>query len=290
MEERKPRAADFFSLITFSHTVFALPFAFIGYFSALKKEGASFSGITLFLVLLCMVFARSAAMAFNRFADHRIDKLNPRTSGREIPAGIISPGMALLFVFLNAGLFIAAAWFINPVCFALSPVALAVILGYSYTKRFTAFSHLVLGLGLSLAPAGAYLAVSGSIQPAMLWISAVVFTWVSGFDIVYAMQDENFDRKNGLKSIPVWFGSKAGFSIARFFHGLTMIMLLCFGILETMGIFYWAGSALFSGLLIYQHRLVGPGNLNRINLSFFTLNGIGSVVFAMFFLADLYWQ
>ncbi|MGQ0827636.1 MAG: UbiA-like polyprenyltransferase, partial [Bacteroidota bacterium] len=190
----------YLSLIKFSHTIFALPFAVIGYFLAIHFTEAVFNLRLFILVILCMVFARSAAMAFNRFVDREFDQLNERTAIREIPAGIIKPGNALLFVIANCILFIVTTYFINRLCFYLSPIALAVILGYSLTKRFTALCHLILGIGLALAPIGAYLAVAGKFDWLPLFFSFAVLFWVSGFDIIYALQDEEFDRSKNLKS------------------------------------------------------------------------------------------
>src|SRR5437762_10778063 len=198
----------YFSLIKFSHTVFALPFAMIGYFLAVWQQGYGFSWKTFLLVLSCMVCARSAAMAFNRVADLKFDRENPRTAQREIPAGIITKNAALIFVITCCGGFILSAYFINRLCFRLSPVALAVVLGYSYTKRFTHLSHFFLGLGLALAPIGAYLAVTGKFHVLPILLGLAVLFWVSGFDIIYALQDEEFDRDQKLFSIPVWLGKK----------------------------------------------------------------------------------
>ena len=194
---------NYFSLIKFSHTIFALPFALLGFFLAYLRFGSVFDAKLLGLVLLCMIFARSAAMGFNRYLDREIDKDNPRTIGREIPAGIISAKAALGFVIIVSLLFILTTWFINPLVFALSPVALLITLGYSYTKRFTFLCHFVLGLGLALAPIGAYLAAGGGFDLVPVLYSFAVLFWVSGFDIIYALQDEDFDKAHGLNSIPV---------------------------------------------------------------------------------------
>jgi 4-hydroxybenzoate polyprenyltransferase len=197
---------NYLSLIKFSHTIFALPFALVGYISGSVIQGAGFDMKTLLLVILCMLFARSAAMAFNRWLDKDIDAKNPRTIIREIPAGIVKANSALIFVIISSILFILCTWFINPLCFWLSPIALMVILGYSFTKRFTSLCHIVLGLGLSLAPVGAYLAVTGSFALPPVLIGLSVLFWVAGFDIIYALQDEEFDKENKLFSIPVSFG------------------------------------------------------------------------------------
>jgi 4-hydroxybenzoate polyprenyltransferase len=213
--------------------------------------------------------------------------MNPRTAMREIPAGLISPKRALAFTLINSILFVAAAGLINPLCFLLSPVALLVVLGYSYTKRFTALCHLILGIGLSLSVIGAYLAVTGSFSLLPLIFSFVVLTWVSGFDILYAMQDESFDRAQSLHSVPAWIGGRRALLISSALHFLTIAALFLAGIWGDLGLWYWTGVLIFTGLLIYQHALVSADDLSRIDLAFMTTNGIGSVVFALFFLAEL---
>lgn len=243
--------------------------------------------IKLLLVIACMVFARSAAMAFNRYLDSRFDAQNPRTAIREIPAGIIKSNNALWFVIICCLLFIATTFFINRICFYLSPVALFVILFYSYTKRFTALCHLVLGVGLALAPIGAYLAVTGVFHPLPLLFSGTVLCWVSGFDIIYALQDEDFDRKNQLHSIPAWLGKVRALRVSQLLHCLAIGCLVAAGLLYGLGIWYWIGVAVFAGLLVFQHTLVKPNDLSRVNLAFFTTNGIASVIFAAFVITDL---
>jgi 4-hydroxybenzoate polyprenyltransferase len=279
---------NYLSLVKFSHTVFALPFALIGFFLALRFSAAHFTFPLLAAVILCMVFARSAAMAFNRYLDRDIDALNPRTASREIPAGIISSRSAFAFVWLCSILFIGVTYFINPICFYLSPVALLVVLGYSYTKRFTALCHLVLGIGLSLAPIGAYLAVTGSFSLLPLLYSFTVLFWVSGFDMIYAMQDEEFDKSNSLRSIPVVLGKRGTLLLSDIFHVCSGVLVIYAGIYAGFGLWYWLGAAVFIGLLIYQHLLVKPDDLSRVNLAFMTTNGIASVVFAVFVLIELY--
>ncbi len=282
---------NYLSLIKFSHTIFALPFALIGFFIALNTLEKSIDWLLFLYVLLCMVFARSAAMAFNRFIDRKIDKANPRTAEvREIPNGTIPPKNALLFVIVNCVLFIGTTYFINPVCFYLSPVALFVVLGYSLTKRFTALCHLVLGLGLSLAPIGAYLAVTGVFDWLPLFFSFAVLFWVSGFDIIYALQDEEFDAAQKLHSIPVLLGKKNALMLSNGLHLITAGFVLFAGYYAELGVFYWIGTAMFIGLLIYQHLLVKPNDLSKVNLAFFTTNGLASVLFAVFVLLDLYLQ
>ena len=283
----------YLSLIKFSHTVFALPFALVGYVIGLHQPGVEFSGLVLVLVLLCMVFARSAAMAFNRYIDRDVDALNERTMRREVPAGVVSPKNALGFTMVNAILFIGCTWFINPLCFMLSPVALAVILGYSYTKRFTAFSHFVLGLGLALAPVGAYLAVTGEFGVVPVLIGFVVLLWVSGFDIIYAMQDEEFDVSHSLHSIPVMLGSERALSLSTITHFVCAVVCIWAVYLmsvdfETLGWITWTGAAVFLAALYYQHRIVSPRDLSRVNLAFFTTNGMASIVFGSLVILDFF--
>ncbi len=246
------------------------------------------AGLTLMLVILCMVFARSAAMAFNRYLDRPFDEKNPRTAIREIPAGIISANSALWFTILMSALFILTTWFINRLCFFLSPVALFVILGYSYTKRFTPFCHLVLGLGLSLAPIGAYLAVTGQFAWLPLFFSFAVVFWVSGFDIIYALQDEEFDRQHGLYSIPSALGKERALYASQLLHLFSAASVVIAGVHGAFGTLYWLGAVVFTGMLIYQHSIVKPTDLSRVNLAFMTANGIASVVFAVFVIADLF--
>jgi 4-hydroxybenzoate polyprenyltransferase len=277
----------YFSLVKFSHTVFALPFAIIGFFLALEYNTVLFQWQLLVKVLLCMVLARTAAMSFNRYADKDIDSRNERTAVREIPSGIIRAKSALLLTVISSLLFISTCYFINPICFYLSPVALLVTLGYSFTKRFTSLSHIVLGIGLSLAPIGAYLAVSGKFHLLPLLFSFAVLTWVSGFDIIYALQDVTFDRRQKLFSIPAWLGEKNALLFSSVLHVLTAVFLAWAGIHAHFGILYWSGAVLFFLLLFYQHSIVKHDDLSRVNISFFTANGIGSVVFAVFTVAEL---
>ena len=268
----------YLSLIKFSHTIFAMPFALIGFFLAIQQY--SFEWISLLYVILCMVFARSAAMAFNRYIDRNIDSVNPRTSEiREIPNGSIKAKNALIFVIVNSLLFIITTYFINSLCFTLSPVALIIVLGYSYTKKFTALCHLILGLGLALAPIGAYLAVSSEFAIMPIIFSCVVLFWVSGFDIIYSLQDEGFDKTQKLHSIPVLLGKKNALNVAKLLHLLTFSTLIIAGLLGDFGTYYWIGFAVFSALLIYQHTLVKHNNLSKVNLAFFTTNGIASILF-----------
>jgi 4-hydroxybenzoate polyprenyltransferase len=279
----------YLSLVTFTHTIFAMPFAFIGFFLAVTTTSYHFEWQKLVLMLFCMVFARNSAMAFNRYLDRDIDAKNPRTKVRDIPAGRISPTAALTFTLINCALFIITTWFINRLCFYLSPVALLVVLGYSATKRFTALCHLVLGLGLSLAPIGAYLVVTGSFDKLPLFFSLSVLCWVSGFDIIYALQDEDFDRNEKLHSIPAWLGKVNALRLSTLLHVLSATFIIAPVFFTTVGWPYYVGIAFFCAMLIYQHRLVKPNDLSRVNFAFMTTNGIASVVFAAFFLLDRLW-
>lgn len=264
-----------------------MPFAIIGFFLAIKQNGYEFDWFLLGLVILCMIFARNAAMGFNRYIDRQIDEKNPRTAVREIPAGILKAQSVLVFVILNSFLFIATTWFINLLVFFLSPVALLVILGYSYTKRFTFLCHFVLGLGLSLAPIGAYLSVAGKFEWLPVLFSFVVLFWTSGFDIIYALQDNEFDKENKLHSVPVWLGGRKALMLSSILHILVAVILLVAGFLASFSVFYWIGSIIFVILLIYQHSIVKPNDLSKVNLAFFTTNGVASVVFATFTVLEL---
>ena len=243
---------------------------------------------TLLLIILCMVFARSAAMAFNRYLDRKFDAKNPRTAVREIPAGILKANNVLWFTIASCLLFIACCFFINRLCFYLSPVALAIVLGYSYTKRFTPLCHLILGLGLSLAPIGAYLAVTGNFSLLPIIFSLAVLFWVSGFDIIYALQDEQFDKENKLYSMPAWLGKSKALRVSELLHLLSAAAILYAGYYGHFGWLYRIGATIFIGMLIYQHSIVKPGNLKKVNVTFMTANGIASVVFAIFVIADLF--
>ncbi|WP_411274068.1 UbiA-like polyprenyltransferase [Daejeonella sp.] len=278
----------YFSLVLFAHTVFAMPFAIIGFFLAITTTDYEFNWIKLFLMLLCMVFARNAAMAFNRYLDREIDAANPRTVVRDIPSGRISSREALAFTIINSLLLISTTLLINRLCFYLSPVALAVVLGYSYTKRFTPLCHLILGLGLSLAPIGAYLVVTGEFALLPIYFSLAVLCWVSGFDIIYALQDEEFDRENDLNSIPAWLGKEKALIVSSILHFFAIIFISLPYFFSVLSWFYLAGILFFITLLVYQHQLVKPNDLSKVDRAFFTTNGIASVVFAVFFLLDVY--
>ena len=225
--------------------------------------------------------------AFNRYVDRKYDERNPRTAIREIPSGMITPGNALAFVIINGVLFVAATYFINTLCFYLSPVALAVILGYSLTKRFTFLCHLVLGIGLGLAPVGAFLAVTGHFQYMPVLFGFAVFFWVSGFDILYALQDEQFDKEQQLYSIPAKFGQQRAIWISRMLHLWSFAAILYIGLHGQLSFLYWMATAIFGGLLVYQHYVVQVHGLKKIDLAFFTLNGIASVLFGLLVITDI---
>lgn len=282
---------NYFSLVLFAHTIFAMPFALIGFFLGLEVTGYETLKpwwLILILVVLCMIFARSAAMAFNRWLDAGFDAKNPRTATREIPSGIIQKRNAMIFVVINCLAFIICTYFINLLCFALAPVALFVILFYSYTKRFTSLCHLVLGLGLSLAPVGAYIAVTGKFSLVPVLFSIAVICWVSGFDIIYALQDESFDKENDLHSIPSWLGLSQALTVSEVLHFLSFAAIAAAGIAGHFGWLYWCGAAVFGFFLLYQHHLVKPNDLSKVNRAFFTSNGIASVVFSAFVIADIF--
>ena len=278
---------NYLSLVKFSHTIFAMPFALIGFVLGLRNHFIQQTSVDqiwfkFFLVLVCMVTARSTAMAFNRYLDRHFDKLNPRTAIREIPAGIIKAEKALVFIGINMAIFIIATYFINAICFYLSPVALFVILFYSYTKRFTYLCHLVLGFGLSLAPIGAYLAVTGSFDVLPLLFSFAVIFWVSGFDIIYALQDIDFDQSQSLYSIPSQWGLKQALSISRVLHVLSAAFVIAAYFVGGFHFLYLFGLIIFIGMLIYQQSIVKPHDLSKVNLAFMTANGIASIVFSVF--------
>lgn len=277
----------YLKLIRFSHTIFAMPFALLGVAVAYSHSPESFSWNKFLYVIFCMVFARTAAMAFNRYLDRNIDKMNPRTQSREIPSGKINPTEALALTIISAILFIVFAGFLNPLCFYLSPVALAVILGYSYTKRFTWFCHVVLGLGLALAPVGAYIAITGKFDYSVIWIGLAVLLWVSGFDIIYALQDEEFDKKNNLFSVPAYLGRKKSIQLARVLHFFSSMILLMVFYLYSFGIWYLIGWIIFSALLMYEHYLVKPLDISKIPFAFGILNGWAGLIFGVFGIIDI---
>lgn len=284
--------SDYLRLVKFSHTIFAMPFAMIGFTYALKCGDHSFTepwqwAVLLVQVVLCMIFARNTAMGFNRWADWKIDAENPRTANREIPSGVISPKKALWFVVVNAVLFIATASSINLLTASLSPVALAVVMFYSYCKRFTSLAHLVLGLSLGIAPVGAYIAVTGEFALAPCILSVLVMTWCGGFDIIYALQDAAFDRERGLHSIPSRFSARTALLFSTLLHAVSAGALIWFTSFLPGRWYLWVGVAIFTFLLGLQHYLVTPTKQKNIGIAFGTLNGLASLTLAVFVILDL---
>jgi 4-hydroxybenzoate polyprenyltransferase len=271
-------------MIKWEHSVFALPFALTGAMLAARGFPTVHQ---LAWIVVAMVSARSAAMAFNRLADSSIDAANPRTQARALPAGTLTAGFVAAFVIISCGFFVLAASQLNRMALALSPVALAVVLLYSYTKRFTRWSHLALGLALGIAPAAAWIAVRGSLDPRILLLTAAVTFWVSGFDVLYACQDYDFDQEAGLHSVPRHFGIHRALVIARLFHLLMVVLLVGMIILFGLGKLAIAGVAAVVVLLAYEHSLVRADDLSKLNAAFFTMNGVISVVFFIFVAGDL---
>lgn len=283
---------QYFSLVTFSHTIFALPFALLGFTLGVVDSFKSVDWIDLLYVVLCMVFARSAAMAFNRLVDADIDLKNERTAVRDIPSGRISKKQATTFIIINSLAFIICAGLLNFKCLLLSPVALAVILGYSYTKRFSWLCHLVLGVGLALAPIGAYIAVTAGFNPKPILLGAAVLCWVAGFDIVYALQDQKFDKEEGLYSIPSHFGTTNSLWISRTLHILCFCLLTAFTLLllQEYPALSWTpflALAFFAVALLYQHFIIGKGDLRLIDRAFFTTNGLASMVYSAIIIGSI---
>ena len=281
------KISKYFRLVKFSHTIFAMPFALMAFAYALWSTEAEFSWWLLLQVVLCMVFARNVAMGFNRWADRKIDAENPRTADREIPAGVISPRNAMIFVVVNALLFVATACTINSLTAILSPVALAVVMFYSYCKRFTSLAHLVLGLSLGIAPAGAYIAVTGTLSLAPCLLSLLVLTWCGGFDIIYALQDAEFDRKRGLHSIPSEFSVATSLYISIALHSISIIALFAFANYLPQSWLLWCGLVAFSAILVAEHILVTPKKQRSIGIAFGTLNGLASLTLAAFVIANI---
>lgn len=271
-------------MIKFEHTVFALPFAIMSAFIA--AEGLP-SLSKLGWILVAMVGARSCAMAFNRLADAEIDSKNPRTVTRAIPAGLITKGSVWVFTIVSAALLVFAAWRLNPLAFALSPVALFVIIGYSYTKRFTALSHFWLGLALSISPVGAWIAIKGQFDWTPIILCCIVLLWTAGFDIIYACQDVNFDRKHGLHSIPARIGIRWALWLSSALHVIAVGLLFGIPLLTELGIFYYIGVGIVVLIFVYEHAIVKPNDLSRVNLAFFTLNGMISLVLMALSIADI---
>jgi 4-hydroxybenzoate polyprenyltransferase len=277
-------------MIKFEHSVFALPFALTGALLAFRQNGFDAPGIwrQLLWIVVAMVAARSAAMAFNRLIDAQIDARNPRTRMRAIPAGMLSPRFAWCFTVAASLLLFFAAYELNPLCLRLSPLALAVLFFYSYTKRFTTFSHLVLGLSLGIAPAAAWIAVRGSLDPRILLLTAAVMFWTAGFDVIYSCQDYDFDRQEGLWSVPRVLGIAGALRVAKLLHISMVGCLLALVYTLHVGALALAGVGAIVALLIYEHSLVKPADLSRVNAAFFTMNGYVSVLFFLFWAADVF--
>jgi 4-hydroxybenzoate polyprenyltransferase len=290
--ELREKIADYGRLVRFSHTVFALPFALASVALAWPHHPITFRSLS--WILVAMVAARSAAMGFNRVSDRKFDALNPRTSSWELPQGKVKLWEAMTLTTVASLLFVYAAYLLNPLCFLLSPVALAVVFFYSFTKRFTWASHIVLGLALSLAPVGAWLALSGtpsSLNELLipLFLGLAVIFWLAGFDVIYSLQDYDFDRSHALHSIPARFGIPAGLKLSGLFHVLTGIFLCLVGLSAGLGVIYWAGVAAVSLILIWEHRLVRPDDLSHVNKAFFDLNAYVSIGYFLTTLVDLLW-
>src|SRR5450755_3631617 len=287
---RKIRLA--LEMIKFEHSVFALPFALTGALLAVREGGLE--GVQVWpkiaWIVIAMVGARSAAMAFNRLIDADIDARNPRTRLRHIPAGLLSAGFAWSFVAVASLLFVLAAYELNTLCFRLAPVALGIIFTYSFTKRFTPFSHLVLGFALGIAPAAAWIAIRGSLDPRILWLTAAVTFWTAGFDVIYACQDYEFDSVEGLFSLPRQFGIAGALRVARLFHVLMIACLLALVYGLALGALSLAGVAAVTALLVYEHSLVKATDLSRVDAAFFTMNGYVSMLFFVFWAADVLWK
>ena len=277
-------------MIKFEHSVFALPFALTGALLAFRQTGFGYAlaGKKILWICLAMVGARSAAMAFNRLVDAPIDSRNPRTKMRHLPTGLVSQGFAWSFVVASAAVFFLAAGALNPLCLRLAPAALALVFFYSFTKRFTSFSHLVLGFCLGVAPAAAWIAVAGSLDLRILWLTAAVTFWTAGFDIIYSCQDYEFDTAEGLFSIPRRIGIGGALLVARALHVLMVLCLLELVLTLHLGVLALAGIACIVALLVYEHSLVKPTDLSRVDAAFFTMNGYVSVLFFLFWAADIF--
>ncbi len=276
-------------MIKFEHSVFALPFALIGALLAIRDGGFITEGLgwKFFWIVVAMVSARSAAMTFNRLADAALDARNPRTRARHLPAGLLSRTFACGFVVVSSGIFLVAAAALNPLCLKLAPLALAVVFLYSYTKRFTSYSHLVLGFALGISPPAAWIAIQGSLDLRILWLTAAVTLWTAGFDIIYACQDYEFDSNAGLFSLPRRLGIARALTLSRWLHVLMLTCLLALTASFSLGWLSMAGVAVVAALLVYEHRLVSPRDLSRVNAAFFTINGCVSVLFLIIWATDI---
>ncbi len=278
----------YLEMIKFEHSIFALPFAMIGMMwgSRWAYKTAWPGPVTLIWIVIAMVSCRSAAMAFNRIADREIDAVNPRTKMRALPAGLLQLRQTNVFFFASCLIFFVAAAMLNPLALALSPIALGVTLFYSVTKRFTPLCHFVLGLSLGIAPAAAWIGTTGKLALPIVWITGAVLFWTAGFDIIYSLQDEEFDREHGLRSFPQTFGKAKALTISRVSHTLAIAFLIAGGIGVGAGVFYWIGVSFAAGLLLYEQSLVTPTDLSRVNMAFFTLNGFVSLGVFVFALLD----
>jgi 4-hydroxybenzoate polyprenyltransferase len=274
-------------MIKWEHSIFVLPFALTG---AMLAAGGWPPAMKLVWIIVCMVSARSAAMAFNRWADASIDAANPRTATRAIPAGLLSRGFVGGFTLAMAAIFILAASRLNHLTLLLSPLALAIVLSYSYTKRFSRFSHLFLGLAMGTAPTAAWIAVRGSLDPRILLLTAAVLFWGAGFDVLYACQDFEHDRRVGLRSIPAAIGIPASFLVSNLMHIAALVFLILLVKVFALGAAAWVGIAVVAGLLLYEHLIVSPRDLRRLNAAFFTMNGVIAILFFVFVATDLLWR
>lgn len=273
-------------MIKFEHTIFALPFALM---AAVLAEQRIPALPVLGWIVLAMVGARSSAMAFNRLVDLEIDRRNPRTKTRALPAGELTAPQVWAFVAVTTGVFLLAAWRLNPLALMLSPVALLVIWGYSFTKRFTQYCHLVLGLAIGIAPSAAWIAVKGTLDWAPVVLTGAVMLWVGGFDVIYSLQDEEFDRKQGLRSLPAWLGAARALWVSRAMHAGAVVLLLLLPMFASLGVTYCVGVAVAAALLVCEHAIVKPNDLSRVNAAFFTVNGFVSIGLFVFTLADVLW-
>ena len=282
------KLSDYLRLVKFSHTIFAMPFALLSFtYAWLSTEPEANIYLLLAQVVGCMVFARNVAMGFNRWADRDIDAANPRTREREIPAGVISPRGAMWFIVINAALFITLAALINPLCGWLSPVALAIVMFYSYCKRFTSLAHLVLGLSLGIAPVGAYMAVTGTSCLECWLLALIVMTWCSGFDIIYALQDAEFDRERGLHSIPAMLGTRGALIVSALLHIASIALLVLFASYQPQSWLLYVGCSIFAIILASEHYIVTPTKQRNIGIAFGTFNALASVSLALFLILNL---